>query len=470
MDYSMERARMNRISEVVCAERSGFSRLATACWIRAAPCRRRVPVSRYQFPSRQPPDAPDGAEHTRTQEVLSRLAQRVSAQLDPEFYRHCVRDLANYYDAHIVAISLFSDSARTRMRTMLCWQAGEFQDSVEYSLGGTPCQTVLDARQQYVPDGVQELYPRDEYLVVKGVVSYFGVPLGEPYSNGPGLISILDTKPMRLSTDQQSVLRVFATRIARELAWRRPGDNTSLEDLEREIAQLGTDLGVAYRELNGLYDVISHDLRAPLRSVCGFSTAVLEELKGRDEDSLVVDYCRRIHRAGHRMQQQIDDLGHLRSVSSTEIIPSPVNLSRLMEEVVTSMRESWRYEHEVYCDIEADLRVLADRYMLKEMLMQLVDNAWKFTARVEHPRVRLFREIQHGEEVFVVEDNGTGFDMRYANKLFTLFHKLHHDAAFEGSGVGLALVQRVVRRHGGKIWAESVLGKGSRFCFTLGSD
>ena len=413
------------------------------------------------------PSGRDGAEHTRTQEVLARLAQRVSAQLDPEFYRHCVRDLANYYGAHIVAISLFADSARTRMRTMLCWQDGEFQDNVEYSLSGTPCQTVLDARQQYVPDGVQDLYPRDEYLAVKGVESYFGVPLGEPYSNGPGLISILDTRPMSLSTDQQSVLRVFATRIARELAWRRSGDHTSHAELEREITLLGQDLGVAYRELNGLYDVISHDLRAPLRSVCGFSTAVLEELKDMDEDSLVVDYCRRIHKAGHRMQQQIDDLGHLRSVSSTEIMPSPVNLSRLMEEVVTSMRESWRYEHEVFCDIEADLRVMADRYMLKEMLLQLVDNAWKFTARVAQPRVRLYREFQAGEAVYVVEDNGMGFDMRYANKLFTLFHKLHHDTGYEGSGVGLALVQRVVRRHGGKIWAESILGQGSRFCFTL---
>lgn len=407
------------------------------------------------------------AEHTRTQDVLARLAQRVSAQLDPEFYRNCVRDLATYYGAHVVAISLFADAAHTRMRTMLCWQDGEFQDNVEYPLSGTPCQTVLDARQQYVPENVQALYPRDEYLSAKGIESYFGVPLGEPFSNGPGLISIVDTKPMRLSVDEQSVLRVFATRIARELAWKQSGEQSSLDELEREVTQLGTDLGIAYRELNGLYDVINHDLRAPLRSVCGFSEAVLEGLKGQDPDSLVVDYCRRIHKAGHRMQQQIEDLGHLRSVSTTEIMRTPVNLSRLMEEVVTSMRESWRYEHEVFCDIEVDLRVDADRYMIKEMITQLVDNAWKFTARVANPRVRLYREYQGGEAVYVVEDNGIGFDMRYANKLFALFHKLHHDAAYEGSGIGLALVQRVIRRHGGKIWAESILGEGSRFYFTL---
>ena len=403
----------------------------------------------------------------RTQEILSRLAQRVSAQLDPDFYRQCVRDLASYYDAHVVTISLFADSARSRMVTYLYWRDGEFQDNVEYALSGTPCQTVLDSRQQYVPEGVRSLYPRDDYLTAAGIESYFGVPLGEPHSGGPGLISILDTKPMRLSTEQQSVLRVFATRIVRELAWRSSGEDAGRDVLEREILQLGQDLGVAYRELNGLYDVISHDLRAPLRSICGFSTAVLDEIRELDSDSIVADYCRRIHRAGHRMQQQLDDLGHLRSVSSTDIMPSPVNLTRLMEEVVTSMRESWRYEHEVYCDIETDLRVLADRYMLKEMLMQLVDNAWKFTARVRNPRVRLYREIQNGEEVFILEDNGCGFDMRYANKLFTLFQKLHHDAGIEGSGIGLALAQRVIRRHGGKIWAESVLGEGSRFCFSL---
>lgn len=406
------------------------------------------------------------ATHTRTQDVLSRLAQRVSVPLDPEFYRNCVRDLAAYYGAHIVTISLFADTARSRMRTLLCWQDGDFQENVEYALSGTPCQTVLDARQQYVPENVRELYPRDEYLVVNGIESYFGVPLGEPFSNGPGLISVLDTKPMRLGVDEQSVLRVFATRIARELAWKQPGEH-SHQELERELAQLGMDLGVAYRELNGLYDVINHDLRAPLRSVCGFSEAVLDEIKGREPDNLVADYCRRIYQAGHRMQQQIEDLGHLRSVSTTEIMRSPVNLSRLMEEVVTSMRESWRYEHEVFCDIEIGMRVDADRYMLKEMLTQLIDNAWKFTARSANPRVRLYREFQGGEEVFVVEDNGIGFDMRYANKLFALFHKLHHDAGYEGSGIGLALVQRVIRRHGGKVWAESILGEGSRFFFTL---
>jgi signal transduction histidine kinase len=409
----------------------------------------------------------DVAASTRTQDILSRLAQRVSAQLDPEFYRNCVRDLAVYYDAHLVTISLFADTPRTRMRTMLCWLDGDFTDNIEYALSGTPCQTVLDARQQYVPENVQALYPRDEYLAVKGLESYFGVPLGEPFSNSPGLISVLDTRPMRLSEDEQSVLRVFATRITRELAWKQPIGQSSQEELEREVAQLGVDLGVAYRELNGLYDVINHDLRAPLRSICGFSEAVLEGLKGTDPDSLVVNYCRRIYKAGHRMQQQIEDLGHLRSVSSTEIMRTPVNLSRLMEEVVTSMRESWRYEHEVFCDIQADMRVDADRYMLKEMLIQLVDNAWKFTARVANPHVRLYREYQGGEEVYVVEDNGIGFDMRYANKLFALFHKLHHDAGYEGSGIGLALVQRVVRRHGGKVWGESVLGEGSRFFFTL---
>ena len=416
---------------------------------------------------RRLPATGEPAEHTRTHEVLARLGQRVSSQLDPEFYRNCVRDLTTYYDARIVSISLFADTARTRMRTLLFWDDGDFTDNVEYPLSGTPCQTVLDARQQYVPEKVRSLYPRDEFLSAKGIESYFGVPLGEPYSNGPGLISILDTKPMNLSVEQQSVLRVFATRIARELAWKRPGEQLTQDALVQEVTQLGADLGVAYRELNGLYDVINHDLSVPLRSVCGFSKALLEELQGQEPDGMAMDYCRRIYKAGQRMQQQIDDLGHLRSVSSTEIMRSPVNLSRLMEEVVTSMRESWRYEHEVYCDIEADLRVPADRYMLKEMLMQLVDNAWKFTARVANPRVRLYRESQEGEQVFVVEDNGMGFDMRYANKLFTLFHKLHHDIGVEGSGIGLALVQRVIRRHGGKIWAESVLGQGSRFCFTL---
>jgi light-regulated signal transduction histidine kinase (bacteriophytochrome) len=139
-------------------------------------------------------------------------------------------------------------------------------------------------------------------------------------------------------------------------------------------------------------------------------------------------------------------------------------------EVVNSLRESGRYAHEVQCEIAPGLRVEGDRYLLKEMLAQLLDNAWKFTADRDQPRVRIYRESQGGQEVYVVEDNGIGFDMRYANKLFTLFHKLHHDIRYTGHGIGLTLVHRVVRRHGGNVWAESTLGEGSRFCFTLPPD
>lgn len=407
------------------------------------------------------------AECTRTQDILSRLAQRASAVSNPEFYRECVRDLAAYFDVRIVTVSLFADVTHTRMRTFLYWVDGEFREPIEYSLSGTPCQTVLDSRQQYVPDRVASLYPRDAYLSEMGLVSYFGVPLGEPYSNGPGLISVMGSKPMNLSEDQQSVLRVFATRIAAELIWQRRPEQQDRQDLEQEVAVLSKDLGIAYSELSGLYDVINHDLRVPLRSVCGFSEAVLQELGEADENSLVVNYCQRIHKASLRMDQQIDALAHLRRVSSTQIMRTPVNLSRLVEEVVTSTRESWRYEHEVHCVVESGLRVDADRYLLKELITQLIDNAWKFTAGTRNPRVQIYREMQGGEEVFVIEDNGVGFDMRYANKLFALFHKLHHDIAYEGNGIGLALAHRVVRRHGGNIWAQSRIGEGSRFCFTL---
>ncbi len=408
--------------------------------------------------------------HTHTQDILSRLAQRSSAIANPDFYHDCVRDLAAYYSARVVSISLYADASRSKMRTFLFQVDDEFRENVEYPLGGTPCQTVLDSRQQYIPENVTKLYPNDSFMIELGIQSFFGVPLGDSHSNGLGLISIMSDKPMRLSDGEQSVLRVFACRIAAELAWQQRPEQISRQDLEYEVAFLSKDLGVAYSEISGLYDVINHDLRVPLRSVCGFSEALLEEINGQYDSDQVKDYCQRIHKASMHMNQQIEELAQVRRVSNTEIIRTPVDLSHLVEEIVGNLRNSQRYGHDVKCVVDPEMQLEGDRYLLKELMSQLIDNAWKFTIDTENPLVRVYREYQGTQAVYVVEDNGVGFDMRYANKLFTLFHKLHHDIRYSGNGVGLTLAHRVVRRHGGNIWGESMLGTGSRFCFTLSSD
>jgi hypothetical protein len=232
--------RINTISEVVCAENRGLSRDSIPCVFRTAPWQGAVIMKGnlgIPGPLAAPPSIP-----------APRRCCHAWASASPPSWIPSSTEIAcaTWRPTTVPASSPSACSPTVRApacEPCLCWQDGEFQDNVEYSLSGTPCQTVLDARQQYVPEKVQILYPRDEYLAVKGVESYFGVPLGEPYSNGPGLISILDTRPMSLSMEQQSVLRVFATRIARELAWKRPGEQPARRSWNGDRAA-GTDLGV----------------------------------------------------------------------------------------------------------------------------------------------------------------------------------------------------------------------------------
>lgn len=410
----------------------------------------------------------DAAESKRTSGILARLAQRASAIANDDFYNECVRDLAQYYDVRYVSIGLFSDADRASIRSLACWaDGGPSPQPLCYSLAGTPCQTVLDSRQLYVPEKVTALYPHTKLLPQLGVQSYFGVPLGEPHSDGPGLLTIMDDKPLDLSDDQQAVLRVFATRIAAELMWQQRPEYQSRMGLEHEVVELRKELGVAYSELNGLFDAVSHDLRAPLRAMSGFSDALLEDV-GVALDEQALSYCRRIHNASRRLETQIDALTNLRRVSTNQLTLTPVDLSHMAHEVVDDIRGSEHYAHEVQCTIESGIRVTADRYLLKELLMELLDNAWQFTAEADAPSVQLFLEHRNDEDVLVVQDNGAGFDMRYAHKLFLLFNKLHADTEYTGQGVGLALAYRVVHRHGGQIWADSDPGKGARFYFTLG--
>ncbi len=211
---------------------------------------------------------------------------------------------------------------------------------------------------------------------------------------------------------------------------------------------------------------ISHDMRAPLRVVEGFAK-ILKEDYGPQLDPRGLDHVERVLSAAGRMQGMIDALLSLTQLSARPLKHERVDLSALAASVLDEMRHT-APERAAECQIEAGLVADGDPLLLRMALENLLGNAWKYSAKRDCVRIRFEQRQQGGRRVFVISDQGAGFDMRAANRLFNAFQRLHSASEFPGTGVGLASVRRIVRRHGGEVWAESEPEQGARFYFTLG--
>jgi PAS domain S-box-containing protein len=237
-------------------------------------------------------------------------------------------------------------------------------------------------------------------------------------------------------------------------------------ELEDRVVQRTKQLEAANKELEAFSYSVSHDLRAPLRSIDGFSQILLEEYSERLDDQ-GKDYLQRTRVAAQRMAQLIDDLLNLSRMTRSEMHRERVDLSAMAEMVTTELHKS-QPEHLVECVITPGLMAYGDAHLLRVVLENLFSNAWKFTSK--HSRARIeFGSIRQpdGKPAYFVRDDGAGFDMAYADKLFGAFQRLHGMAEFPGTGIGLATVQRIIHRHGGRVWAVGALEQGATFYFTL---
>jgi light-regulated signal transduction histidine kinase (bacteriophytochrome) len=246
---------------------------------------------------------------------------------------------------------------------------------------------------------------------------------------------------------------------------RRQAADAARELLETRAALLA-DLRQKNEELEAFSYSVSHDLRAPLRSIAGFSQILLEDY-APSLDAEARRHLERVCAATMHMGALIDGLLALSQVGRTELQLARVDLSKEATLVAAELKRG-DPERTTAFEIQAQLAAQADLRLARVVLDNLLGNAWKFTSKTPTPRIELGSEIRDGEAVFYVRDNGAGFDMQYAANLFLPFRRLHRQTEFPGTGVGLATVQRVVQRHGGRIWAESREGHGAAFFFTLG--
>lgn len=246
-------------------------------------------------------------------------------------------------------------------------------------------------------------------------------------------------------------------------------DITARKEAEREINRLNRELEERVRErtaeLESFCYSISHDLRAPLRSLSGFS-GILQEDYSEKLDETGREYLHRIQTAVVDMGQLIDNLLNLARVSRSDLSHERVDLSGLASKIVKTLSEL-EPERSVEASIREGIEAEGDPHFVRILLTNLLGNAWKYTRKESHPRIEFGEKIMGGETVYFVKDNGVGFDMAHASQLYKPFHRLHGVGEFEGHGIGLATAQRIVSRHKGRIWADGEVGKGATFYFTL---
>jgi signal transduction histidine kinase len=265
----------------------------------------------------------------------------------------------------------------------------------------------------------------------------------------------------RALRESKEKLQHYATELEQRVAERTHALQESNEALRRNASELLA----SNTELDAFAYSVSHDLRAPLRSIDGFSHVLLEDYSAQ-LDQAGRDALQRVRAASQRMATLIDDLLKLARVTRAEMRTEVVDLSRMAREIATEIQRAMP-ERKVDLAIAPRLEARGDSRLLRVALENLLRNSWKYTGKQPQPRIEFAAVEANGKRGFMVRDNGAGFDMKYADKLFGVFQRLHSAAEFEGTGIGLATVRRIITRHGGRIWAEGAVDQGATFYFTL---
>lgn len=264
--------------------------------------------------------------------------------------------------------------------------------------------------------------------------------------------------------DRTAKLAQSNTELKREISERQRVEEDMCK-LNVDLLQRTTQLESSNKELEAFSYSVSHDLRAPLRGIDGFSQAVLDDY-GDKLDDTGKQYLQRVREASQRMAKLIDAMLNLARLIRAELTFESVDLSAIGRSVVSDLSKV-DPDGQVDIVVADNLRTTADPDLTRVVLENLLGNAWKFSRQEEFARIELGMTYHYSQPVFFVRDNGVGFDMTYADKLFGAFQRLHAMSEFPGIGIGLATVHRIIQRHGGRIWADASVGKGATFFFTL---
>lgn len=352
---------------------------------------------------------------------------------------------ASICDAPIALITLV-DESRQWFKARVGMSASETARSVSFC-----AHAILQPGLFVVSDTLQDVRFADNALVVgpPHIRFYAGAPLITAEGCGLGTLCVIDQVPRELTPKQQRALSVLRTHVMKLL----------------ELRRVTRELNASNSELEAFSYSVSHDLRAPLRAITGFSTALLED-HGPSLNDDARSLLQRIFAAADRMDHLTVDLINLSRVSRQPLQFRRVDLSQLAREVVAELAKA-DPTRGVDVVIHPGLTEQGDPGLLRVVLDNLLGNAWKYTSKTAQPRIEVGQVRKNGKSEFFVSDNGVGFEMAYAGKLFQPFQRFHSSSAYPGTGIGLATVHRIVQRHGGTIRAESAVNVGTTIRFTL---
>ena len=457
--------------------------------------------------------ATDLTERRRREHALRSFSELTAGVTGRDFFTAIVRQLALELGVRyaLVGAVVEGEGGRSSIQTLAVWAGGP-AGNLRYDLAGTPCENVMLQGLCHYPDTVAAQFPADRLLVDLGARSYAGVPMRDHTGRTLGVLVVLDDKPMPEIDAASFLLVLSATRSAAELQRMRNEEQITrlnadlearvhdrtaelasrvaqVEQLNREqhelmrsltaseksadraasrLQEANANLLAANQELEAFSYSVSHDLRAPLRNITGF-IELLAKRAGGQIDGESRRFVATVIGEAARMGMLIDDLLTFSRIGRTEMKLQSVCLDELVAEVREELKTDIG-ERLIEWRLAPLPLVSGDRALLRQVIVNLLSNAVKFT------RLRPSAEIEVGVSAtrsveptltFFVRDNGAGFNPKYVEKLFGVFQRLHNQKDFEGTGIGLANVKRIVNRHGGRVWAEGGANQGATFYFTL---
>ncbi|WP_372659460.1 PAS domain S-box protein [Hydrogenophaga sp.] len=415
--------------------------------------------------------AVDDSEDRRRETLLLNMAKGLSRETGLRFFQSLVQHMAHAFKADLVIVGEIDPMQN--VQTVAAYHDAALVPNVRYPLAGTPCgHTVDTVGTSHFFGDLKRRFSPDQFPIGSSYESYIGVALRDADGSPIGLLTAMWKTPMDRTPELLAMMAIFSSRCNAELIrLRRDREIQKLrETLEHRVEERTAQLEYLNRELDTFAYTVSHDLKSPLRAIAGFMHVLRDQMAERiqapDEELI-----QRVMASTTRMSSLINDLLALARVSQSELTRKPVDLSELAHDV---LRHEQQREPQRQVDIHVEPGLIAncDPDLARIVLENLLGNAWKYSRHQTQPRIEIGQEATPltGRMVFFVRDNGAGFDMARSDRLFKPFNRLHGAKEFEGSGIGLATVRRIIERHGGHIEGEGVPGLGATFRFCFGNE